>query len=201
METIKIGETRRAIEIIHNDDTPNIELELDKATKVSASDKEFIYLEQMPDGKWQLTYTGNTIPDFSKVDGFRVIREDEVELSNIREEDGGLRMGISGRPAQIFLQLLVELFEHNGGKNFLAITTETQDKSKRYEIRITNLNGEISVVDKLNQYEEEIAHLKKQLENPPVAFPNYGWEEERYALQSEIERLQLRVKELEEQHA
>ncbi|SFJ64460.1 hypothetical protein SAMN02799624_05343 [Paenibacillus sp. UNC496MF] len=194
MDSMKFGETRRAIEIIHNDDTPSIELEIGMAAKVNTSDKEFIYLEQMTDGKWRLTYTGKTIPDFSNVSGFRVVREDEVEFSNVREEDGGLRMSVNGELGRVFLQLLVELFEQNGGKNFLTMTMETPDKSKRYEIRIANLNGDLSVGEKLNQQEAEIQQLKEQLSTLPIAFANHGWEEERYALQEEIIRLKERLR-------
>jgi hypothetical protein len=181
MTTHTIGQTRRAIEILHNDDTPSIELEIGKAAKVD-TDKQFIYMEEMTDGKWRLTYTGKTIPDFSNVAGFRVLREDEVQITE--HEEGGNRMSVAGEPARTFLQLLVELFEQNGGKNFLSITLETPDKSKRYEVRIVNLNGELSVTEKLNQYEEEIRQLQDKLANPPIAFPNYGFDEERFMLQN-----------------
>jgi len=68
---------KRGIVIQHNDGTPDLELELAKANIVHAGDKGFVYLEQMADGKWRLTYTSGTIKDFSKVAAFKVLREDD----------------------------------------------------------------------------------------------------------------------------
>ena len=34
-----------------------------------------IYLEEMKDGRWRLTYTAGTIPDLSQLDALRIVRE------------------------------------------------------------------------------------------------------------------------------
>jgi len=51
------------------------ELELSKVTAVDI-DKQVIYLEQMKDGKWRLTYTKSLIPDITQLEGLRLKRED-----------------------------------------------------------------------------------------------------------------------------
>ncbi len=63
---------RRAIQIEGTD----ITLELSKATAVR-TDKNMIHLDELADGTWRLIYNGNLIPDFTKVDCLRVIREDD----------------------------------------------------------------------------------------------------------------------------
>lgn len=62
---------KRAIKIEGLD----IELELSKATAVR-TDKQMIHLDQLPDGTWRLIFNSNLIQDFSKVEAFKIIRED-----------------------------------------------------------------------------------------------------------------------------
>lgn len=69
---------KRAIQIQHNDDTPQIELNLTKAVKINVPNR-FILIEEMPDGNWKLIYSGSLIPDFSKVARLHIHREDEQE--------------------------------------------------------------------------------------------------------------------------
>lgn len=64
-------EMRRAIRIEGLD----VELELSKATAVR-TDKQMIHLDQLQDGTWRLIYNSSLIPDFTKVESLRVIRED-----------------------------------------------------------------------------------------------------------------------------
>ena len=52
----------------------NKELELSRATSVR-TEKQMIHLDQLPDGSWRLTYNENLIPDFSKVECFKIIRD------------------------------------------------------------------------------------------------------------------------------
>ena len=54
------------------------ELELSGATviKLKKTDKEFIYLDKMKDGRWKLVYTEKTIPKIEEVTGLKIIRED-----------------------------------------------------------------------------------------------------------------------------
>ena len=51
------------------------ELVLSKATAVR-TDKQMIHLDQLEDGTWRLIFNSNLIPDFSKVESFKIIRED-----------------------------------------------------------------------------------------------------------------------------
>lgn len=53
----------------------NKELMLSKVTAVK-TDKQMIHLDELPDGTWRLIYNSNLIEDISKVDGFKIIRED-----------------------------------------------------------------------------------------------------------------------------
>lgn len=63
--------TRRAIEIEGTD----VVLELSKATAIH-TDKKMIHFDQLPDGTWRMIYNGEMIPDFTKVLGLKIIRED-----------------------------------------------------------------------------------------------------------------------------
>ena len=49
------------------------ELELGRVTAVHMK-KQAIYLEQMPDGKWRLTYSTGTIPEISELEALRIVR-------------------------------------------------------------------------------------------------------------------------------
>jgi hypothetical protein len=51
------------------------ELVLSKATAVKTN-RRMIHLDELPDGTWRLIYSVNTIPDFSKVESLKIIRED-----------------------------------------------------------------------------------------------------------------------------
>lgn len=63
--------TRRAIEIEGTD----IVLELSRVTAVRTS-KNMIHLDQLDDGTWRLIYNSEMIPDFTKVKGLKIVRED-----------------------------------------------------------------------------------------------------------------------------
>ena len=62
---------KRAIKIEGTD----IELELSRATAVRTK-KRMIHLDEMKDGTWRLIYNEDMIPDFTKVESLKVIRED-----------------------------------------------------------------------------------------------------------------------------
>ena len=53
----------------------NTELVLSKVTMIRTP-KQMINLDMLDDGTWRLIYSENTIPDITKVDGFKIIRED-----------------------------------------------------------------------------------------------------------------------------
>jgi len=63
---------RRSIKIEGTD----IELELSRATAVR-TDKNMIHLDELPDGTWRLIFNSNMIPDFSVIEGFTIVREDD----------------------------------------------------------------------------------------------------------------------------
>jgi len=63
--------THRAVEI----EGLGILLELSKATAVRTR-MNMIHLDELPDGTWRLIYNGNLIPDFTKVKGLKIVRED-----------------------------------------------------------------------------------------------------------------------------
>lgn len=86
-----------------------------------------------------------------------------------------LHMTASGEPAMIFMEMLVGLFEQNGGKNFLTLTVEKPDKSKRYSITIQNLNGELSPAEKMEALEKERNAL---LEGLKWYADNANWSDE-----------------------
>jgi hypothetical protein len=54
----------------------DVELELSKVTAVRTS-KQMIHLDELNDGTWRLIYNSNLIPDITKIEGFKIIREDE----------------------------------------------------------------------------------------------------------------------------
>lgn len=50
------------------------ELELGVVASVDIQ-KNCIYLDQMKDGRWRLNYTKSLIPDLSKFEGLKLVRE------------------------------------------------------------------------------------------------------------------------------
>jgi hypothetical protein len=63
--------TRRAIELVGTD----IVLELSKVTAVRTQQR-MIHLDQLQDGSWRLIYNGEHIPDFTKIECLKIVRED-----------------------------------------------------------------------------------------------------------------------------
>ncbi len=56
------------------------DLVLGKVVEIKRCDGlQFIYLEEMKDGKWRLTYTTDTIPDITKLEALRIKRDDVSE--------------------------------------------------------------------------------------------------------------------------
>lgn len=52
----------------------DLELQLSKAASPRTG-KKFIHLDELPDGTWRLLYSPDLIPDFTKVEALRIIRE------------------------------------------------------------------------------------------------------------------------------
>lgn len=69
---MKKNDTKRLIKLEGLDTT----LELSKVVMIKKVQKKFIYLEEMFDGTWRLTYTENVIPDITKLQALSIIRED-----------------------------------------------------------------------------------------------------------------------------
>lgn len=63
--------TRRAIELQGLNQT----LELSKATAVRTT-MNMIHFDQLPDGTWRVIWNANMIPDFTKLEALKIIRED-----------------------------------------------------------------------------------------------------------------------------
>lgn len=55
-------------------DGSNTDLELSKATSVNTK-QQMLHLDKLNDGTWRLIYNEELIPDFSKIVGFKVVRE------------------------------------------------------------------------------------------------------------------------------
>ena len=62
---------RRAIELTGTD----ITLELSKVTAVRTKQR-MLHLDELPDGTWRMIYNGEHIPDFTKIEYFKILRED-----------------------------------------------------------------------------------------------------------------------------
>lgn len=63
---------RRALHLEGTD----ITLELSKVTAVRTTQR-MIHLDELPDGTWRMIYNGEHIPDFTKIEAFKIIREDD----------------------------------------------------------------------------------------------------------------------------
>lgn len=87
--------------------------------------------------------------------------EKELYLHELHTNDKGMEMKVSGEPAKLFMSLLIDLFEQNGGKNFLTITVHNQEK--KYGITIQDCNGLLSPAEKMQSMSEEIESLKQEL--------------------------------------
>lgn len=86
-------------------------------------------------------------------------------VESLQYEKGKIDMRLSGIHAMNMLEAFVDLFEVNGGKNFLTTTLEAPARDKRYEVTITNLNGELSSAEKMNQLVAELEQEKQKLKD------------------------------------
>lgn len=104
----------------------------------------------------------------------------ELMLHNLEIKDGHLDMGLSGEPAKIFINSLVDFFYQNGGKNFLSMTVA--NKSDKFSIVVQNCNGIDSTAEKL-----------KRLEMQVNAYTNLTIDLTRIIQRLEIEKIDLTV--------
>ena len=70
---------KRSIIIKYKDGNTK-ELELSKATLIKTED-QFMRLDQLKDGTWQLIWSEGLIKDFSQVEYFDIIRKDEAAFN------------------------------------------------------------------------------------------------------------------------
>jgi hypothetical protein len=75
---MKKNEPRRFVKLEGLDTT----LELTKVVQINKVQKRFIYLEEMDNGTWRLTYTENVIPDITKLQSMNIIRLDGVDYDD-----------------------------------------------------------------------------------------------------------------------
>lgn len=74
---------RRAIKLVGLDK----ELELSKVTAVK-TEKNMIHLDQLPDGTWRLIYNGFLIPDITKLEALKILREDDAIKTLVISDKG-----------------------------------------------------------------------------------------------------------------
>lgn len=79
------------------------------------------------------------------------IHNNELRLHKMEVRDGGIDLSLSGEPAKLFMQTLIEFFKQNGGKNFLSLTVD--DGKNKYSISIENCNGTLTSAEKMTQLE------------------------------------------------
>lgn len=89
--------------------------------------------------------------------------QDDLYLHELKVDEKGLDMKLSGEPARFFMKTLVDFFEQNGGKNFLTLTVENQDK--KYGITIQNHHGEETPAEKMQKMKQENEILKEELKS------------------------------------
>lgn len=63
---------RHAIEIVGT----GIVLEVSKLVAIKTDSINVFHLDKLKDGTWKLTYNSNMIPDLTKVECLKIVRED-----------------------------------------------------------------------------------------------------------------------------
>lgn len=63
-------EVKRSIELVGTEHVLVLSIANDMKTK-----NNMIHLDQLEDGTWMLTWNSNMIPDFTKINEFKIIRE------------------------------------------------------------------------------------------------------------------------------
>jgi hypothetical protein len=88
-------------------------------------------------------------------------RNSKLLLEEMHYENGIIDMKLSGEHAMFFLYQLVQLFEQNGGKNYL--TMEVRNGAKHYEITIRNCNAYDTPALKIQRLEETLRDISNYL--------------------------------------
>lgn len=87
----------------------------------------------------------------------------EVMVHELHFVDGKIDMRISGMPAKLFMFYLIQLFEQNGGKNFLTSTIADNRTGKKYEITVRDCTGKESPAEKITRLEKELNDLRNPM--------------------------------------
>lgn len=87
--------------------------------------------------------------------------EDDLMVEKIECKNGSIDMSLTGEQARVFMCMLIELFQQNGGDNFLTMTFGGQ--GKKYALTIQDCSKTLAPAEKLDQLEKENKELKKLL--------------------------------------
>jgi hypothetical protein len=85
----------------------------------------------------------------------------ELTINRMEIENGKINFAISGEAGKVFAACLLRFFEDNGGKNYFSF--DAVRGGMKFSVSITNLNGELSVSDKLNQLSAEAESIRIEL--------------------------------------
>lgn len=76
----------------------------------------------------------------------------------------GVDMSLGGRPAKIFMSLLMSFYKQNAGPNFITITA--RDKSSNaYEITIRNCPEGVTPADRICELEAKVKKLEQEIQD------------------------------------
>lgn len=78
---------------------------------------------------------------------------DGLKLREMELKDGKLDVSLQGEVARVYMECFINLFEQNGGKNFLTVTMTGQ--GKKYGITIQDCTKELTPAEKLEKMEKE----------------------------------------------
>ena len=70
----KKSQVKREIELTGLD----VKLDVGLVVEIHTTGKNFIYLEEMPNGKWRLSYTG-IVTDIEKLEALTILRSEKTE--------------------------------------------------------------------------------------------------------------------------
>lgn len=89
--------------------------------------------------------------------------EDDLKIEELLYKNGSIDMKLGGENAKIFMISLIKFFEQNKGENFLSTTV--QGMGKKYSIDITNLYGNDSPAERLQEMQKKLDLIWKEINN------------------------------------
>ena len=66
---------KRYLNFVTSDNEYQMKFEVSKLTKVSVN-KKFFHMDELPDGRWRITYNGNMFETTEDIKYIEIIRED-----------------------------------------------------------------------------------------------------------------------------